>query len=141
VTGSLYASNASRQWRKMPSFARYVGIDYSGTQTPDSQSGGPARLSGRGVAPPAEVQPPLMSRKYWTRRGIAEWLVERLVEEAPTLGGYRPRLLVPIAVTSKRIALACRSIGSSSSRLRRYGRRRNPSDSVPKTNTNRKRVA
>jgi hypothetical protein len=29
-------------------------------------------------APPVEVPPPPGPRKYWTRRGIAEWLVERL---------------------------------------------------------------
>ena len=26
-------------------------------------------------------------RKYWTPQGIAEWLVERLAEDAPTLVG------------------------------------------------------
>ena len=30
---------------------------------------------------------PAGSRKYWSRRGIAEWLVERLSEDAPTLVG------------------------------------------------------
>lgn len=34
-----------------------------------------------------EVLPPPNSRKYWTRRGIAEYLVERLVEEVPTIVG------------------------------------------------------
>ena len=37
--------------------------------------------------PPIEVLPPPSPRKYWTRRGIAEWLVERLGEPAPTLVG------------------------------------------------------
>ena len=37
--------------------------------------------------PPIEVAPPPSPRKYWTRRGIAEWLVERLAEPAPTLVG------------------------------------------------------
>jgi hypothetical protein len=32
-----------------------------------------------------EVPPPPSSKKYWTRRGIAEWLVERLAEDDPTL--------------------------------------------------------
>lgn len=32
---------------------------------------------------PTEVPPPLGPRKYWTPRGIAEWLVERLSEEPP----------------------------------------------------------
>ena len=31
--------------------------------------------------------PPPCPRKYWTRRGIAEWLVERLAEDTPTLVG------------------------------------------------------
>jgi site-specific DNA recombinase len=35
------------------------------------------------VCPPPSQTP----RKYWTRRGIAEWLVKRLAEDAPTLVG------------------------------------------------------
>jgi hypothetical protein len=31
--------------------------------------------------------PPPSPRKYWTRREIAEWLVERLAEDAPALVG------------------------------------------------------
>jgi hypothetical protein len=31
------------------------------------------------------VLPPPSPRQYWTRRGIAEWLVERLAEDRPTL--------------------------------------------------------
>ena len=38
-------------------------------------------------APPVEVLPPPSPCKYWVRRGIAEWLVERLAEDAPTLVG------------------------------------------------------
>ena len=34
-----------------------------------------------------EVPPPPSPRKYWTRKGIAAWLVERLSEDAPTLVG------------------------------------------------------
>jgi hypothetical protein len=40
-----------------------------------------------GDAPPIEVPPPPSLKKYWTRRGIAEWLVARRTEEAPTLIG------------------------------------------------------
>ena len=36
---------------------------------------------------PVEVLPPQSPRKYWTRRGIAEWLVERLAESPPALVG------------------------------------------------------
>jgi hypothetical protein len=41
----------------------------------------------QGDMAPAEVLPPPSPRKYWTRRGITEWLLERLAEEVPTLVG------------------------------------------------------
>ncbi len=41
----------------------------------------------RGDGAPAEVPPPPSPRKYWTRKGIAEWLVERLAVDVPTLVG------------------------------------------------------
>ncbi|MCL5669908.1 MAG: hypothetical protein M1423_01190 [Acidobacteria bacterium] len=71
----------------VPAFDRYVGIDYSGAKTPtDSLSGLRVYLAGR-ESEPTEVLPPPSPRKYWTRRGIAEWLIERLSEDAPTLVG------------------------------------------------------
>ncbi len=36
---------------------------------------------------PTEVLPPPAPRKYWTRRGVAEWLVGQLGEPVPTLVG------------------------------------------------------
>jgi len=38
-------------------------------------------------APPVEIPLPPSPRKYWTRRGIAEWLVKRLAEDVSTLVG------------------------------------------------------
>lgn len=38
-----------------------------------------------GDASPKEILPLKSPRKYWSRRGIAEWLVERLGEKTPTL--------------------------------------------------------
>ena len=67
----------------MTSFARYVGIDYSGAQTPTASLKGLRVYMAEADAPPTEVPPPPSPRKYWTRRGIAEWLVERLSEPAP----------------------------------------------------------
>jgi hypothetical protein len=40
-----------------------------------------------GDGSPVEVPPPPSPRKYWTRRGIAEWSVELLAEDVPTLVG------------------------------------------------------
>ena len=71
----------------MPNFKRYVGIDYSGAQTPTASLKGLRVYLAEGDAAPVEVLPPPSPRKYWTRRGIAEWLVEQLAENAPALVG------------------------------------------------------
>lgn len=71
----------------MPAFVRYIGIDYSGAQTPTASLKSLRVYVANGAVPPAEVPPPPSPRKYWTRRGIAEWLVQRLAEDAPTLVG------------------------------------------------------
>ena len=70
-----------------PAFARYFGIDYSGAETPTASLKGLRVYMAEGDAPPAEVPPPPSTKRYWTRRGIAEWLVERLAEDVPTLVG------------------------------------------------------
>ena len=58
-------------------FIRHIGIDYSGAQTPTASLKGLRVYLAEGDAPPAEIVPPPPSpMKYWTRRGIAEWLVE-----------------------------------------------------------------
>jgi len=71
----------------MPVFARYVGIDYSGAETPTASLKGLRVYLATSDAPPIELLPPPSPRKYWTRRGIADWLVERLAEDAPALVG------------------------------------------------------
>ena len=71
----------------MPGFDRYIGIDYSGAETPNASLKGLRVYLATGDAPTSEVMPPPSPRKYWTRRGIAEWLAERLAEDVPTLVG------------------------------------------------------
>ena len=56
-------------------------------ETPSASLRGLRVFLAVGDALPVEVPPPPSPRKYWTRRGIAEWLVERLAEDAPTLVG------------------------------------------------------
>src|ERR1700746_3376025 len=70
-----------------PRFERYIGIDYSGANTPRSSLKGLRVYLGDHLNTPEEVQPPPSPRKYWTRRGIAEWLVQQLSEGPPTLVG------------------------------------------------------
>ncbi len=69
----------------MPKFKRFIGIDYSSAQTPTVSPKGLRVYLAEGDAAPVEVPPPPSPRKYWTRRGIAEWLVERLAEDVATL--------------------------------------------------------
>ena len=71
----------------MTAFARYVGIDYSGAQTPRNSLPGLCIFETEGDAPPSEVPPPPSPRKYWTRREIAEWLVDNLGGPTPMLVG------------------------------------------------------
>jgi len=68
-------------------FGRYVGIDYSGAQTPTSSISGLRIYVADRNSPPVEVSPPAGPKKYWTRRGIAKWLVECLSEDCSTLVG------------------------------------------------------
>jgi len=58
-------------------FARTIGIDYSGAETTAASLKGLRVYLAEGGAAPLEVLPRASARKYWTRRGIAEWLVER----------------------------------------------------------------
>jgi hypothetical protein len=69
--------------KPLRAFERYIGIDYSGAQTPTSSLKGLRVYMSDESSPPSEVGPPPSPRKYWTRRGIAEWLEVRL----PTLVG------------------------------------------------------
>jgi hypothetical protein len=71
----------------LPAFARYIGIDYSGAQTVTASLKGMRVYLADRASLPEEVLPPPGTRKYWSRRGVAQWLVERLSEDVPTLVG------------------------------------------------------
>jgi hypothetical protein len=68
-------------------FNRYIGIDYSGAETPTSSLKGLRVYIADQASAPVEVLPPPSPRKYWTRKGLAEWLVKVLSEDTPTLVG------------------------------------------------------
>lgn len=71
----------------MAQFERYVGIDYSGAKTPTASLKGLRVYMAKSGSTPVDVAPPPSPRRYWTRRGIAEWLVHLLREDVPTLVG------------------------------------------------------
>jgi hypothetical protein len=77
-------------------FCRYIGIDYSGAETPTASLRGLRVYMADQASPPAEVQPPPSPRKYWTRRGIVEWLVKRLSEDQLTIVGIDHAFSFPL---------------------------------------------
>jgi hypothetical protein len=79
-----------------PAFSRYIGIDYSGAQTPESSLKGLRVYLASRKTLPVEVAPPPSPRKYWTRRGLAEWLAGQLSENAPTLVGIDHSFSFPL---------------------------------------------
>jgi hypothetical protein len=82
-------------------FDRYIGIDYSGAQTPSSSLLGLRMYIADRASLPIEVPPPVGPKKYWTRRGIAERLVELLSEGTPTLVGIDHGFSFPLRYFEK----------------------------------------
>jgi hypothetical protein len=80
----------------IPAFGQYTGIDYSGAAAPISSLKGLWIFIATRELPPVEVVPPPSPRKYWTRRGIAEWLVELLSKNRPTLVGIDHTFFFPL---------------------------------------------
>jgi hypothetical protein len=48
-----------------------------------------------------QVQPPSSPRRYWTRRGLAEWLRDELDQEIPTLVGIDHAFSFPLAYSEE----------------------------------------
>ena len=78
------------------SFARYLGIDYSGAATPEASLPGIRVYQASLDSAPVEVLPPASPRKYWTRRGLAAWLTDRLSEDTSTLVGIDHGFSFPV---------------------------------------------
>lgn len=81
----------------MPSFERYIGIDYSGAATADSSLSGLRVYVADRPGEPVEVLPPPSRRRHWTRRGLAQWLIDRFAEQQPTLVGIDHGFSFPLA--------------------------------------------
>lgn len=80
----------------MAHFERYIGIDYSGAETPTSSLPSLCVYAADAAAEPAEIRPPPSPRKHWTRRGIAEWLVAELRSGPATLVGIDHAFSFPL---------------------------------------------
>lgn len=80
----------------MAAFSQYVGIDYSGAATPDDSLKNLRVYAASHDGAPGEIDPPPSRKKYWTRRGVAEWLLKRLDEGSPTLVGIDHAFSFPV---------------------------------------------
>ncbi len=71
----------------MSSFARFLGIDYSGAGVPTARLPGLRVFEAGPERAALEVLPVGCGGKHWTRRGFAEWLEREIREGPPTLVG------------------------------------------------------
>lgn len=94
--GSALSMIRWSQYAAMRQFERYIGIDYSGAATPFSSLSGLRIYAAGGSGVPEEIGPPPSPRKYWTRRGIAEWLVAEIRSGPPTLVGIDHAFSFPL---------------------------------------------
>ena len=111
---TLSTSSAQRTTApaRMASFVRYIGVDYSGAETPTSSVRGLRVYGAKGSSLPTEILPPPSPRKYWTRRELAHALVRWLSEDIPTLSASTMRSRSRFG-TSK--SMASRATGTPSS--------------------------
>jgi hypothetical protein len=77
-------------------FRRYLGIHYSGAETPDSGLRNLRVYSASPDTPAQEVLPPPGPRKYWSRRELAHWLAQELAGDMPTIVGIDHALSFPL---------------------------------------------
>ena len=85
----------------MTIFERYIGVDYSGAATPESSLKGIRVYSCIADDTPVEIQPPKSAKKYWTRSGLAEWLIQQLAGDERILVGIDHGFGFPFAYTEK----------------------------------------
>jgi hypothetical protein len=85
----------------MSQFERYFGVDYSGAQTAESSLKGLRVYAAEAAKAPCEVHPPQSQRKYWTRRGIAEWITDVISVHPPALLGIDHGFSFPLEYFEK----------------------------------------
>jgi hypothetical protein len=68
-------------------FTAHIGVDYSGASTPRRRLRGLRVYESRVMGEPREIRPTPHPSWHWTRRDLAEWLVQRLRADTPTIVG------------------------------------------------------
>lgn len=79
-----------------PQFQTYIGIDYSGAETAESSLKGIRVYIALKDGKPVEIHPPRSAKWYWTRRGLAVWLADQILNGPPALVGIDHGFSFPI---------------------------------------------
>lgn len=90
-----------RSGNMSPAFEQYVGIDYSGAETASSSLNALCVYEASRGKEATEIRTTGGLKIHWTRRRIAEWLVERLSEGPPTLVGIDHGFSFPLKYFQK----------------------------------------
>ena len=85
----------------MPDFDRYIGIDYSGAGTAESSQKGIRVYSCAAGSLPVEIEPARSAKKYWSRAGVTEWIIQQLSEDERIIVGIDHGFAFPLAYTEK----------------------------------------
>jgi Peptidase family S41 len=80
----------------MPQFKGYIGIDYSGAATAESHLKEIRVYAATASVEPYEVTPSSSAGKYWSRRGVANWLREQLLGEDAVMVGIDHGFSLPL---------------------------------------------
>jgi hypothetical protein len=80
----------------MPLFHRYIGIDYSGASAPSAPLQGLQVFVADRTSEPAQQESPHPRTWKWDRQRLASWLLERLLEDAPTIVGIDHAFSYPL---------------------------------------------
>ncbi len=80
----------------MPTFEHYIGIDYSGARDPEARLPGLRVYRAERETTAEEVTTPGPYR-HWTRKGIAEWLIEQLQSKKRIIAGLDHAFSFPMS--------------------------------------------
>jgi hypothetical protein len=81
----------------MPPFQRYIGVDYSGASEASTPIPGLRVYCADRQTGPAPTLDFLGKPRNWSRRRLARWLLDRLLEDIPTIVGLDHAFSYPLA--------------------------------------------
>ncbi len=87
--------------REQRTFARYIGIDYSGAGTPVSRQPGLRVYEAQGESEPQERFVSEDAGRHWSRKDLAEWLARTLAHGPRTIVGIDHAFSFPRTYFSK----------------------------------------